>query len=162
MKNELNVLTYGIWNHKPACWIRNIKLFCRNCKYAAQRIKYGHADCDIWDMDQYLSIVISEMLIDLAKQGNGYPDRYTPESWSEALINAAIDLYDSTNDDGFQEKLDELLDARAMAQACGSLTEYRELGWEIDRLMKNKDESQAAAKERALDWIKENWNNLWD
>ena len=45
----------------------------RHKVYKKQRLERGWADCDIWNMDEWLMVTIPEMLIALSKR-DSYPD----------------------------------------------------------------------------------------
>ncbi len=57
-------------------------------KWFCQRGRRGWADCDWWNMDNYLIGIILPMLKELKKNGHGYPgidEADTPEKWDAIL-----------------------------------------------------------------------------
>ena len=100
--NDLNV-----FNNKPLpwCyprnWIKNIRVFFRQFKWAYQRITRGYADIDWWDMDVHISRLLVQMLRKLADEGMGYPGNEefpTPESWKDYLYKIIYYLNYSMQD----------------------------------------------------------------
>lgn len=53
--------------------MNKIRDLYNNIKWFIQRGKRGYADCDVWDLDMYLSKVISKSVKDLQKQTTGVP-----------------------------------------------------------------------------------------
>lgn len=61
-------------------------------KYIDQRAKNGIADCDTWNFDNYLILIIIKGLRQLAKTTHGYPGRApynTFEEWQDYLFDLA-------------------------------------------------------------------------
>jgi len=58
----------------------------KKLKWFIQRGKRGYADCDWWDMADYLIWIIVPMLKELKKHQHGYPNKAsTPEKWDTIL-----------------------------------------------------------------------------
>ena len=90
----------------PSNWLKNIKWFFKSFKYAAQRARRGYADCDLWDLDSYLTGLIAQALEDFAENMNGYPieyEKYNTEDkpdagaaeWAREIKNCSLDLFRS-------------------------------------------------------------------
>lgn len=95
--NKLNVFnqSYSPWKY-PSNWIRNIRLFGRQFKWAYQRIVRGYCDYDVWDLDTYYLDLFYETLNHLADTTHGYPGNKefpTPEAWDKYLRDMAMDFY---------------------------------------------------------------------
>jgi len=61
---------------------RKIKLYC-------QRAKRGFGDEDLWNLDYFLSGVISKSIRELIKQKHGYPVEMTEEEYDRKLTRIA-------------------------------------------------------------------------
>lgn len=95
-KNKLNILTFGYIPCKTVAAIKsNFYQFFKNIKYAYQRIIRGYADCDRWNIDNYIAYLLPAMLMDLRENGNSYPDFVDPsivtsfEDWQAVLQEMA-------------------------------------------------------------------------
>lgn len=69
----------------------------RGFKYAAQRIRKGWCESDVWNLDLYLESIIIDTLRQLADVSHGYPgnDEFpTFESWQNWLRETA-DMIDN-------------------------------------------------------------------
>lgn len=91
--NNLNVFntSYSPWKY-PTNWIRNIRLFGRQFKWAYQRITRGFCDYDVWDLDTHLSELLAQTIEHLAKTSHSYPGTEefpTYESWETYLMEIA-------------------------------------------------------------------------
>lgn len=82
---NMNILKFGIFCHKPRCWLKNISQFFRNLKYAKQRATRGYSDPDIWNLDDYISQVIANTAEHLSNNFTGYPPEITEEIWKQEL-----------------------------------------------------------------------------
>ena len=92
-----NVFKYGWmpWRY-PRNWWDNIKLSFRQCKWAWQRATRGFADCDTWNMDQWLLSILPGALNHLADNHWGWPgDSRFPEDedWTQYLKDMAQKFY---------------------------------------------------------------------
>ena len=109
----------------------------REVKYFLQRGWRGYADCDIWNFDHYLSILLADGLKVLAK-GNSYPGQGIfddAKKWEDAL---------KLNAKRFQDYID-----------------YEEVGWEDDPdFIKMKKVYKE--REKAVKFMAEWFGNLWD
>jgi hypothetical protein len=95
--NHLNVFNnpYFSWKY-PDCWIKNARMFFRSFKYAYQRVTRGWANCDTFDLDDYLEHVLYESLNYLADNHMGWPcnDKFpTDEDWTKYLKDMAQKFY---------------------------------------------------------------------
>lgn len=88
-----NVMKY--FSHSPRYYLRHpfewIGDKCRALKWARQRVVRGYADCDVWNLDNWFSDVVSGALTHLAEHHCGWPDHLfkTPEEWTAWLKKAA-------------------------------------------------------------------------
>lgn len=110
---------YCPWRY-PSNWIKNIKSFLYNFKYAYQRIIRGYSDYDIWDLDSYFTNTISnamEDFVELNKSGlSGYPAHLNNcDEWHKKILAAAHHLYmaNSENDE-YEKRREEWFDEDTM------------------------------------------------
>lgn len=64
----------------------------REVKWFIQRGRRGYADCDVWDLDSYLSEWLPQALRRIRKITNGYPDygeAKTSKDWKQILKDMA-------------------------------------------------------------------------
>jgi hypothetical protein len=79
-------------------WYRYVPWFFRNLKYAYQRACRGYSDCDVWNLDNYLAILIAESLTSLADDTVSYPVSVSsPKAWDDTLRNVAKHFSDYAN-----------------------------------------------------------------
>ena len=97
MNNVFKTCTYYRWIY-PKFWWRNISLFFRRFKWAYQRATRGYADCDVWDMDNWILNLFHGALNHLADNHWGYPgdDRFPEdETWTKYLREMAQLFYNA-------------------------------------------------------------------
>lgn len=95
MSNNVFKQLYSPWRY-PSNWPRNIRLFFRRYKWAYQRASRGYADCDLWDMSDWLLQLFTDSLNDFADNHMGYPgdeEFDTDEKWTEYLKEMAQLFY---------------------------------------------------------------------
>lgn len=148
-------------------FIKNIKIFKRGIKFAYQRITRGYSDYDVYDLDFYISNLLSEMLNHLADTTNGYPCGVDEEiengyeKWQEELRQAAKYIKDATEIDYTDELLRRYeLYEEAKKNGCdelaqGHLAKWHELG------TKEQNEKQEALN-NFCEWLKLRFFDLWD
>lgn len=74
----LTLYDFSIWY-----WIGEAKLFVKGF---FQRGKIGYAKSDLWSFDVYLSKVIGDGVLELAKRGQGWPSEFkTYKEWKATL-----------------------------------------------------------------------------
>lgn len=105
LKNNLNIFNqhYSPWRYIPN-WPRNAKLFLRQFKWAYQRAVNGYADCDVWNLDYFLSNLMASSIYKLADITHGWPgteDFPEFEDWVNYLNDVAMKLYQSNDDNDF-------------------------------------------------------------
>jgi len=59
----------------------------REIKWFWQRGRRGYADCDIWDMSDYLTDVMIGMLENLREYNSGFPAKLTECEWLDILLD---------------------------------------------------------------------------
>ncbi|MBR4240917.1 MAG: hypothetical protein IKR97_01715 [Eubacterium sp.] len=137
MKNKNNVLFAYMDDYsrrKSRRISHNIVCFFRNLKHAKQRVVRGFADCDTWDFNSFLRKVFADGLVCFAENEHGYPDKYgSYENWEKELKRIA-DLV---------RKLDDIY-------------------WDWDWEWKRADDEYKEIKDEVFDWLKENFDDLWD
>ena len=76
------------WRYIADLW-RDLKAF-------VQRGRRGYADCDVWNLDDYLQAWLPAALRKLASDNCGYPVAFeeNPDDWEKALLQMA-DGFDS-------------------------------------------------------------------
>lgn len=164
--NKLNVFKpdYCPWRY-PSNWIKNIRLFGRQFKWAYQRITQGYCDFDWWDMDTYLTMLMADMIDELAKKSHGYPGNKefpTPESWENYLNEIVAKLRYSLNDlpNEYEEAWIKTWENKEFLQE--KTPEEKEITNKfLDKEISNWGLRDKALFE-ALDMIKHVYHNLWD
>lgn len=164
--NKLNVFKpdYCPWRY-PSNWIKNIRLFGRQFKWAYQRITQGYCDFDWWDMDTYLTMLMADMIDELAKKSHGYPGNKefpTPESWENYLNEIVAKLRYSLNDlpNEYEEAWIKTWENKEFLQE--KTPEEKEITHKfLDKEISNWGLRDKALFE-ALDMIKHVYHNLWD
>ena len=68
---------YKPWSFRyPSNWLDNIKWFFKSFKFAAQRVKRGYSDYDLWDIGDYITGMSAQALEEFSKIKSGYPCSY--------------------------------------------------------------------------------------
>ena len=189
--NNLNVFnqTYSPWRY-PSNWIRNIRLFGRQFKWAYQRITRGFCDADVWDLDTHLSEYLAQTIEHLAKTSHSYPGTEefpTYESWKTYLMEIAnkfkYSLSELPNEyeDAWSKMYEEFdaeyglfgkkLEEQAIKEKKPSIRAHFpseiKKEWKtitenyLDKELEN-DKKKYATQLEALDMIKHCWGHLWD
>jgi hypothetical protein len=138
LEDKYDDVFYGLKLHKIGDGLREIKWFW-------QRGTRGYADCDTWNIDWTLAILIPKMLRHLAKNNNGCPS----------------EMFDKTNKDNqchlWSKKLEEIacgFDDFVKAEELGIETTYEDFKIEYDRLMANFH--------KQMDEFKKYYGHFWD
>lgn len=89
---------YRFWNFR-------LKYLPKEVRWHWQRAFRGWADCDVWDMNSYLSRLVEEMTARLAEEHVGHPPDMTDERWSNRLsfISRSFRDYRRWRDEGHLE-----------------------------------------------------------
>jgi hypothetical protein len=143
-------------------------MFFRSFKYAYQRATRGWANCDTWDLDDYLEHVISGTLNYLADNHWGYPGNEKfpdDETWTKYLKDMAQKFYNGNeiNDvyptpegdkwwDWFEDNLKELDFLKDNNPYSKTM---------CAEAQKNAEQREADIQE-GLKMISAVWKNLWD
>lgn len=142
----------------------------KSIKRIKDRIVYGYCDMDAWNVDSYLGFVIPGILSTLAANTHSFPgnDKFpTAESWEDKLEQVARDLARARD----WEKWENPYRSAWEKSLCNIKFE--------DGVMKTSDENKILNKEylyveadnhskavalrnMALDFIRDNWEDLWD
>lgn len=148
----MNIFSFGIYSHNPRWWLRNIKQFFKNIKYAWQRATRGFSDPDCWEFDSYLSRIISGGLKTLDKNRHGFPtELYSQlgeedgnQEWSKILseISAKMEKYE-------QLKSSEYPPGNLPPEAIGEWYE-------------NNQKEAENTWNSAIDLLKKWHNDMWD
>ena len=169
--NDLNVFNNNFlpWCY-PANWIKNIRVFFRQFKWAYQRITRGYSDIDWYDMDTHLTMLISQMLRTMADEGMGYPGNEefpTYDSWKDYLYKIIYYLNYSIQDSMPNEyedawlktwenrPINEWLNKEQSPEDKEVTNKY------LDKELENDNKKYAAAQ-KALKMLAHVWGNLWD
>ena len=158
-------------------WVRRsfkgIKDEWYNIKSFFQRGRLGWANCDTWNIDNYLGRILPAMLRHLADNHCGMPmeymDKYSDEdkaseAWAADLNHIAdmIEYANSESDD--HNKYAEDYWAIALHRKLNELMpEGKE--WLRDAYYNESKtiyENQQAAIKEAMTWLGEHWFSLWD
>lgn len=167
--NHLNVFKnpYYKWYY-PDCWIKNARMFFRSFKYAYQRVTRGWANCDTWDLDDYLEHVIAGTLNYLADNHMGYPGNEKfpdDETWTKYLKDTAQkfyngneinDVYPTPEGDKWWNWVEDNLKESDFLKDTNPYTEAM-----CAEEQKNAQQREADVQE-GLKMIAAIWKNLWD
>jgi len=128
-------------------WLRNNKImkisFLNNIKWFIQRGVRGYSDRDVWNLDTYIFKILSGGLIKLAHTTHGYPCPYpkNEHTLTQSTTCTCGYRWDS--------------DLRKYAALFYKLAEG---SFEGDDCMKKEE----AAYQKSMEWLKENFSDLWD
>ena len=81
-------------SHHYANPLEALQQFCRNIKYAYQRVKYGYCDRDVWDIDDWFLDIVPDMLEDLRITSHGYPSILAESDSEETISEEATQKWD--------------------------------------------------------------------
>lgn len=125
---------------------------------AAQRVRRGWADSDVWNLDGHLCRITAEMLDELADIAHSWPDqRYaTFEDWQGALRQAAAGLRGEVDGPSAEELHDQWW--ALTNDPDGDPVAAREA---LDRTVAH-EAAQLDARADALRWVADNLPHLWD
>lgn len=181
VKNQLTVFNYNFLPWRLRNIPRNMKYACRNIKYAWQRATKGYCDCDLWNLDGYLTFLIAAAIEDLADNHMGYPGVApvdTDEKWTEMLHTIAQNLKES--DECYDEEFlwENPYTKQLEATFDKMTTEKTEDGMYKVNFNRSEEEEEFcnkwyqgeqdryalrnSKKDKALDLLKTYWFNLWD
>lgn len=151
--NAFNVY-YLPWTHP----ISNIKTFFRSVKYSYQRITRGFSDYDVWELDSYLSLILSETFKHLSKTNHGHPYDLSEDEWDNLLLDMSEKALQMSPFYEFDNEYeDELLfdyeEGRIKQDNCFDAWKDRED--EINKCM-------VQCKDEVMEFLKERFYDLWD
>lgn len=168
--NNLNVFnqSWCPWKY-PSNWIRNMRLFGRQFKWAYQRITRGFCDADVWDLDTHLSEYLAQTIEYLAKTSHSYPgtDEFpTYESWETYLMEISNKLKYSLSElpneyeaDWLKtwenKEFDKIFNGEKTPEEKEIINKY------LDKELEN-DKSKRDIQNEALKMIYHIYNHLWD
>ena len=130
---------YGRWSNITH-FFDNIIAFLKPIKFAWQRIRKGYSSYDVWGMDTWFSVVIPDMLEELADNGRSYPVAYTKYN-TEDEPHA-----------GFRVWASEL---KETANIIRGLNKF-------DKNSKYDPQKIAENKAKAFKFLSDNFYSLWD
>lgn len=146
----------------------------KKIKWAKQRIDRGYSDYDAYDLDLYLTSLLRDSLRTLAKNTHSYPEGMTYDEWI-SYLNLAADLLDRSVDRSFdtcQYYLNEYEDAYTNYLSQCRIEDGQFIfpkGEELEEVRKKYlarenaiAEARRSDRNKALDMIKERWDDLWD
>lgn len=69
-----------------------MKEIINKIKWFIQRGKNGYADCDVWNLEEYVAKIIKESCFILAHNNVGFPDRLckNKEEWKQILLDISF------------------------------------------------------------------------
>lgn len=89
MKKKSNLIEthnlFRISDPYPLHWRRNAELVVRNIKSAYERIRYGVSHYDVWNLNDYIYLVIVNGLKMLTDDTIGHPTGMSANDWEEEL-----------------------------------------------------------------------------
>ena len=142
-----------LFRRHPVRWLR---CFFRSFKYAWQRITRGWADCDVWEMDEYLLQILPEMLDALASRHD--MECVDPNIFwqiAQHFMNARKDQRVQINE--YQKELHATIHSVEPEQDISRL-EISQKYWARELEIKRWRIEQ---KDRAFDMLKEVFFDLW-
>lgn len=91
------IYCYDSWRYLRN-WLRNIKQFFRNIKWAYQRITKGYCDYDLWSIDNWISKLMHDALIEFESNCHGFPIEFENDKseWNRILLSMA-DYFQKAN-----------------------------------------------------------------
>lgn len=176
----------------PLNWFYNIRQWFCNWKFVFQRAKYGYCDIDVWNMTDYHTFLLGEMLLSLAENPTGFPmamraeippeETMTEEQeaaamaeWKELLTRMGthfLHVYDAEkyNPNQFWDDLSKKLkETQEIKHEKASVIVSHRADRDLERLreMYNKRQKEIMEwredeYEKGLQLLKEWHNNLWD
>ena len=171
--SKLNVFSsdnFCSWRY-PDNWIKNIRTFFRQFKWAYQRVTKGYCECDWYDLDTHLTMLMADAITDLANNGMSYPgtDEFdTPEKWETYLKRIAYKLRYSLEDlpNEYREEWDKGFDRENISSWINQINhptpEEKELSDKFFNKEMENEKKKYQAQLEALDMIKHVWGQLWD
>lgn len=92
-----NNIFYGWRCYRYRYTFKNLRSFFGACKGAYQRIIYGYAASDVWDMDDWVYRILPAMLRHLRDTTSSYPSKLmekygeeiAPQVWADILTEIA-------------------------------------------------------------------------
>lgn len=166
--NKLNVFNtfYSPWRY-PSNWIRNMRTFFRQFKWAYQRITRGYCDFDYWDLDSYLSRLMADSIEALANNGHGYPGTKefpTYESWQKYLLDITAKLRFSLSElpNEYEDAWRGTFDKDTFKTVKELTPEEKEIRNNYLEKENQNEKLKLQAQDEALDMIKHVYNSLWD
>lgn len=159
-RNDLSVWKMGYFPWRFGNIIYNIKNFFRNFKFAWQRARYGYCDVDVWGLREHLLVLLRESLYKLANECHSYPPNYTDEEqWEKELRQAAEDCHYANFDNQPNEYADRYFEAIGKDLPNFDYVTLAQKAREVDA---NNIKDSVMRQERALAWIVEHFDHLWD
>ena len=88
--------------------LKAVQQFCKNIKYAYQRVKYGYCDKDVWNIDDWFLSIVPNMLEDLRTTSHWDPEtqlepdageissKESPQKWNDILSEMEYLLRESS------------------------------------------------------------------
>lgn len=176
----------------PLNWFYNIRQWFYNWKFVFQRAKYGYCDIDVWNMTDYHTFLLGEMLLSLAENPTGFPmamraeippeETMTDEQeaaamaeWKELLTRMGthfLHVYDAEkyNPNQFWDDLSKKLkETREIKHEKASVIVSHRADRELERLremyykrQKEIMEWREDEYEKGLQLLKAWHDNLWD
>ena len=70
----------SLYTHAPRNPIKWIKWLLKNHKWAKQRINRGYADCDVWELNDFITEILQGGLRQLAEKHEGIPLKFVEEA----------------------------------------------------------------------------------
>ena len=167
MRNWINVFTN--FSYSKRYYLTHPHKFIGECftnlKNAWYRATRGWSYQDLWNMSDYLTDIIIDMLRNLARENHAYPGVEpfeTPEKWTSWLYYIAGELEDSKEEN--YECRNEYYDEY--------MGQFEKKDWmnrtrtDINKLYFAREKELAAEayerKHKALENLVMNWEKLWD
>lgn len=126
----------------------------KEIKYFIQRGKRGWADCDVWDIDSYLSSIIPPMVRKI-KDGFGCPQEF----YDKTCINDECKKWHD-----ILEEIAQGFEAEEQIKSLSRCFKWLKTpeGLYDQELEKEKDKQLAEKYERGMELFSKYFMNLWD
>lgn len=148
-----------------------IQLIIQSISYSIksyfQRARNGYSHGDVWDIDQWFSKTISNMLQDFIENSCGYPgygDADTPEKWKEILRYMRFCFLESQEDTCSQKNELDIPNTNFEITKDGNL-KFNSDNPEFQAWSKREEELALYRKkmlEEGLNLFKKYYYDLWD
>lgn len=156
---RLNRYGYCRWWNIPGHLVR----ICKMLKAIYWRAKYGFEPYDVWDLHNFLALLMHDSLTYFTNNLHGHPFNMNEYEWVEYLRRMAIAFKTTLEDENEESR--ELFDRwRKSYKETGdkNAPETKKLFNEYMVVSKEIEKNRRKEKDKAFDMLKEYFFDLWD